>query len=877
MAKEQIERLTELAEKRAALSNTLSQNEKLKTNVDAELGHGGFTIVPPKKRAQPHMSLDQLTANAHYNLRNTPEKVAEKKAKLKTTIDDDSRRRQSELEEVDRVLEAFAPVYVGILNSLTDQVTEQAERFVLGELPEDELLITKATFDDLASLPDRLPPLKKGLEKIESQSKISDIESVPPGILVDDLEYPNFPIAQTDADKLETEQSLPKLKVEKGKTVAITDETSGASFTVRASSNQYVVLERLLASPNELVDHFELARLLDRPGRRQGDLESTIAALKRKFRDILPEVEMISRGIREIVNGYPYRGHKINAQIEFVDPAVRQDTPADPTPPADTTRVSPPERGSSLRPARFPTPWLDTYHWGDDPDLDIEAGKTKGSRKSGTQKATEVKPFTPKTEDVFEFPDGTQIKGRKAQLATILTEMLSHPMVYMTADDLTIELYGDADRKNKQSMTSILAQLKKLFLENMAIEIQSTFDPRNQNQEVRYWAKRAGDQTPEALVATVHVLPTPKALLLPEKPVETGPEAETGTSFEEKGLNVDNPSLEQADVTEIASDGTPTNADSVLESGPPASDTATEADGVTQPEIEEEAEEFESAGEIIVFHQDEEEPVVELKEIEKQFTGIRKKISGVIDLVLGHPELNKGLRRRDFSKYFIGLRQKDIRRAIDQGYIDEEVAIIENGRRIKSDRLSPEAIATLACLKELPQGLPRHLKLEVKELVSEEFERRSMELLAEEIEVTPDEQHESLVEESGGEVDRVWIEHYKEAIKSFIQEELGGLDPDGVHPRVAQRRFPFMKQSFIRNAFERNVLPKNSLKSRGGGVLLTHEALIRLYFHKIATEGGMSRPEKLGLERAIREVRKENEREASKRAARGDEDKFVEG
>lgn len=151
---------------------------------------------------------------------------------------------------------------------------------------------------------------------------------------------------------VETERTLPKLLITKGDPVKIADQQSGKSFTLRKSSLQYPVMDRLLSTPRELVDYFELLDLCIRRGRR-GDIMSTIGAIKRKLRQIFPEREMISQGLIGFTNNYPHYGFKLNADVEFIDPNTPNPPPADTTV-FDTSRLAKvrlaPEKKSAVDP-----------------------------------------------------------------------------------------------------------------------------------------------------------------------------------------------------------------------------------------------------------------------------------------------------------------------------------------------------------------------------------------------------------------------------------------------------------------------------------------------------------------------------------------------
>ncbi len=136
----------------------------------------------------------------------------------------------------------------------------------------------------------------------------------------------------------------------------------------------------------------------------------------------------------------------------------------------------------------------------------------------------------------------------------------------------------------------------------------------------------------------------------------------------------------------------------------------------------------------------------------------------------------------------------------------------------------------------------------------------------------PQPTHEELVEEflreereNAKDDDNGWYDYYYGVIKE-CDKDLGGLDPEGVTIGVARVVFPFLNKSIVRAAFERNVLTKRSLPSGTGGVLLTHDALIRLYVDYVVKEiGGMPRQEKVAFERALRQYKKDKEQEAKKK------------
>jgi hypothetical protein len=1078
MAKEQLQKLDELAEKRSALSGIVSQNERLKANVDAELGQGGFIVVPPRKKIQPQMSFAEVKDVARYNLRNTPEKVAEKKELLKNKIGDDSRVRLAELELIDRQLEEFAPIYVAVLNTLTDEVTELAELTVQGGLTEDEFQPFKEEFDQLASLPDQIPPLKRGIEKLKSRPEVSDKASVPPGILADEIEYPEFEKDQTDTGKKETEQSLPKLKVEKGKKVTITNAAGDKSLNMRQNSHQFALLDLLLLNPGLAINYFDFSDILVRRG-SSADARTMILALGKKLKEVYPDIDLITEESMGYSGTYQHHGFKLNAEVELVEPRpdpiptptgvdkdrldehhkeTSDDTESEKT--KATIKLLSESRlkiGKRIIDAKLNTSdagkkvgerrikvlkalekfqeegkipsrkvweeafpgeeynrskltairkWLieninyagkqvifykdmrrGSYYNVPEHKIElIEPGKsreTSGSPLPGKDPAE--KPQARKSEDTFTFPNGKEIKGNTATLTRTLVEGLSHPGLFMTIEDMAIAVFGNAEEKSKKDIHSILTYVRKKIRENMGIEISSTYIRGTiPTEEIRYFRKNISPAELEKPVENA----SEAAALVEDERLKIIPTIEEATLlvgyftfheniFEEIGINPppdylrdklehalgdkngrtevdilelrqngfqkikklikedilsvvldeldandprfdflryfkDFESLqieyerigstmphhisvidfldmwlnsqidltkvtnirnyiraEEIDDKETAKDDIQTGAEILFEAAPPAHDAVTEAGGITSPEIEEETEKFARTEEITVFPQDEEGPAAELKEIEKQFTGIREKISGVVDLVLGHSELNQGLKRREISSYFIGISQKDIDRAINRHYIDVDTIFNRKNRPGQSDHLNPAAVATLAILKELPQELPRNMKIEIKELVAEEFEKRRENNTAALTPVSTDETEEILAQTADMTETDLAVDI--ESILNDLYDQVQGLNPAGVSFRAVRGRFPNLKAKHLRNAFERNILPEN-LPGGPGGVQLDHDSIVTLQFY-YTNERNFDSPY---FKKTFEQIKKKVKRERENRPTEP-KDRFIEG
>jgi hypothetical protein len=1001
MAKEQLQKLHELAEKRTALSGIVSQNERLLTNVDAPLGEGGFTVNPPKTKVTPGSSLDEALRVGRYN-KNLPEERKRREQTLKDTISASTTSHLKELEEVDHQLEELAPDYAKALNVLTEEITELSELAADPDsgITEEVFRNYYTEFENFASLPDQIPPLKRGVEKLDEDPEPASGGSRPhPGLLVDALDFP--PFAQQGATRPPATTAKPpsNLKPARFPTALLDAYYRGEDPTDPETKKTKVRI--YLLSDNQL----KIGNRAIKASAKHAETHKDYSEERIKVLKVLIANQGRLFDSRELWNeAFPNEqfNQRALAQIKvWLDKFI-------------THRGAPViyHNGKRGLASRYGITRFDV-------EL-IEPGKKTKTNEPATAKAEKSveKPFAPKTKDVYQLTDGAEIRGIRARLARIFIDELSNPMLYITSNDLAIMVTGSNDKAAKDRTGDSVHHVRRILREKLGIELASSYQKGSfEKQEVKYWVIRPDDEIADALRGSVRLVPPPKGkvaekLLYGEKPAATEP-AEKPTStkpeliepvederlniipsieeatllvgyfkfneniFEEIGINPppdnmrdklehalgdkngrnevdilelrqngfqkikklikedilsvvldeldandprfdflryfkDFESLqieyerigstmphhisvidfldmwlnsqidltkvtnirnyiraEEIDDKETAKDDIQTGAEILFEAAPPAHDTVTEAGGITPPEIGEETEEFARTEEVTVFLTDEDAPSAELKEIEKQFTGIREKISGVVDLVHGHSELNQGLKRREISSYFIGISQKDIDRAINRQYIDVDTIFNRKNRPGQSDHLNPAAVATLAILKELPQELPRNLKLEIKELVAEEFEKRRENNSAVLTPVSTDEAEEILAQTADMTETDLAVDI--ESILNDLYDQVQGLNSAGVSFRAVRGRFPNLKAKHLRNAFERNILPEN-LPGGPGGVQLDHDAIVTLQFY-YANERNFDSPY---FKRTFEQIKKKVKRERENRPT-DPKDRFIEG